>query len=116
LYLKRPKGELKRKKGVKENILHFFRRKFCKTENCFYLCAQLPYLRILDRQASPVGAFLLYFLFFAPFMERVSFYVDGFNFYHGLKRLKIADCDWQKFYWLDFVKFFQHFIGENQVL
>jgi len=49
-------------------------------------------------------------------MERVSFYVDGFNFYHGLKRLKIADSDWQKFYWMDFVKFFQHFIGENQIL
>ena len=49
-------------------------------------------------------------------MERVSFFVDGFNFYHGLKRLKYADSDWQKFYWLDFVKFFQHFIGNNQIL
>jgi uncharacterized LabA/DUF88 family protein len=69
----------------------------------------------LDRQASPVGAFFLYI----PknfYMERVNFYVDGFNFYHGLKRLKQTDSDWQKFYWLDFVKFFQHFIGDNQVL
>ena len=49
-------------------------------------------------------------------MERVSFYVDGFNFYHALKRLKHTDSDWYKFYWLDFVKFFQHFIGSNQVL
>jgi uncharacterized LabA/DUF88 family protein len=49
-------------------------------------------------------------------MERVIFYVDGFNFYHGLKRLKQTDRDWQKFYWLDFVKFFNHFIGDNQVL
>ena len=32
---------------------------FCTIfKNMFYLCAQLPYLRILDRQASPVGAFL----------------------------------------------------------
>jgi len=38
------------------------------------------------------------------------------NFYNGLRRLKVKDADWQKFYWLDFVKFFQHFIGENQVL
>jgi uncharacterized LabA/DUF88 family protein len=49
-------------------------------------------------------------------MERVNFYVDGFNFYYGLKRLKTTDIDWQKFYWLDFVKFFEHFIGENQFL
>ena len=49
-------------------------------------------------------------------MERVNFYVDGFNFYYGLKRLKAADSDWQKFYWLDFVKLFSHFIGDNQVL
>ena len=49
-------------------------------------------------------------------MERVNFYVDGFNFYHGLKRLRNSDSDWQKFYWLDFVKFFNLFIGDNQVL
>ena len=49
-------------------------------------------------------------------MERVNFYVDGFNFYYGLKRIKKTDNDWQQFYWLDFVKFFQHFIGEQQVL
>jgi len=49
-------------------------------------------------------------------MERVNFYVDGYNFFHGLRRLKQTDADWQKFYWLDFVKFFQHFVGENQVL
>ena len=49
-------------------------------------------------------------------MERVNFYVDGFNFYYGLKRLKAADSDWQKFYWIDFVKLFGHFVGDNQVL
>ena len=49
-------------------------------------------------------------------MERVNFYVDGFNFYYGLKRLKGIDDDWQKFYWLDYIKFFEHFIGNNQVL
>jgi len=49
-------------------------------------------------------------------MERVNFYVDGYNFYYGLKRLKKNDTDWHKFYWLDFVKFFEHFIGDNQVL
>ena len=49
-------------------------------------------------------------------MERVNFYVDGHNFYYGLKRLKAVDNDWKKFYWLDFVKLFEHFIGENQML
>ena len=49
-------------------------------------------------------------------MERVNFYVDGFNFYYGLKRLKETDSDWKKFYWMDFVKLFEHFIGEKQVL
>jgi uncharacterized LabA/DUF88 family protein len=49
-------------------------------------------------------------------MERVNFYIDGFNFYYGLKRLKNIDPDWRKFYWLDFVKFFEHFLGNNQVL
>jgi uncharacterized LabA/DUF88 family protein len=49
-------------------------------------------------------------------MERVNFYIDGFNFYYGLKNMKNIDHDWLKFYWLDYVKFFQNFIGENQVL
>ena len=49
-------------------------------------------------------------------MERVNFYVDGFNFYYGLKRLKAIDADWQKFYWLDFVKLFELFLGSNQIL
>jgi len=49
-------------------------------------------------------------------MQRVSFYVDGFNFYHALKRLRYADSDYQRFYWLDFVKFFQQFIDVGQVL
>ena len=48
--------------------------------------------------------------------ERVNFYVDGFNFYYGLKNMKVIDNKWLKFYWLDYVKFFDHFIGENQIL
>ena len=49
-------------------------------------------------------------------MERVTFYVDGFNFYYGLKRIKQADNDWNKFYWIDFVKLFDHFLLDNQIL
>ena len=49
-------------------------------------------------------------------MQRVNFYVDGFNLYYGLRRLKRVDVDWQKFYWIYFVKLFEHFIGDSQVL
>ena len=49
-------------------------------------------------------------------MERVTVYVDGFNFFYGLKRMKAIDNDWKKFYWIDFVKFFDHFLLQNQTL
>jgi uncharacterized LabA/DUF88 family protein len=49
-------------------------------------------------------------------MERVCVYVDGFNFYYGIKRQKKIDADWQRFYWIDFVKLFNYFLGSNQVL
>jgi uncharacterized LabA/DUF88 family protein len=43
--------------------------------------------------------------------QRVIFYVDGFNFYFGLK-----DIRWKKYYWLDTVSFFESFLKEHQVL
>jgi hypothetical protein len=49
-------------------------------------------------------------------MKNVTVYVDGFNFYYGLKRMKTKDRDWRKFYWIDFVKFFDHFMGNHQIL
>ena len=49
-------------------------------------------------------------------MERVTVYIDGYNFYYGLRRLRENDSDWQKFYWIDFVKFFQNFLSASQVL
>ena len=49
-------------------------------------------------------------------MERVNYYVDGYNFYYGLKSQKESDLEWKKFYWLDFVKFFGHFINDRQLL
>jgi len=78
-----------------------------------------------DRKASPDGAifFPLTIIFFSvPLrqnlcnMERVNVFVDGFNFYYGLKDMKKIDREWQKFYWLDYVKFFSHFIGSGQEL
>ena len=49
-------------------------------------------------------------------MERVNFYIDGYNFYFGLKRQTAIDPDWKKFNWLDYVKLCETFTGNNQVL
>lgn len=44
--------------------------------------------------------------------QKVIVYVDGFNFYYGLKKNK---C-WRKYYWLDMVRFFELGLKENQEL
>lgn len=43
--------------------------------------------------------------------NRIIFYVDGFNFYFGLK-----SKGWRRFYWLDMVKFFSRFVRSHQEL
>ena len=43
--------------------------------------------------------------------QRVIFYIDGFNFYFGLK-----DKKWKQFYWLNIVKFCSSFIKPHQEL
>lgn len=42
---------------------------------------------------------------------RVNVYIDGFNFYYGLK-----SKHWRKFYWLDIVKFYELFMKPDQEL
>jgi len=42
-------------------------------------------------------------------MTRVTTYIDGFNLEYGLKQAASTHSDWQQFFWLDFVKFFEHF-------
>jgi len=42
---------------------------------------------------------------------RVIVYVDGFNFYYGLKGVR-----WKKYYWLDIVKFFSLLLRPHQNL
>ena len=49
-------------------------------------------------------------------MKRVTVYVDGFNFYYGLKAIKKTDVDWKNYYWIDFVKLFEQFLGPEQSL
>jgi uncharacterized LabA/DUF88 family protein len=43
--------------------------------------------------------------------QRVIVYVDGFNFYYGLKT-----PSWKRYYWLDIVKLFESFMRPNQEL
>jgi hypothetical protein len=49
-------------------------------------------------------------------MKRITFYVDGFNFYFALKRIKAINTNWKRFYWIDIVKLFQQFVGPDSVL
>ena len=44
--------------------------------------------------------------------QKVIVYVDGFNFYYGLK----GDPKWKRYYWLDIVKFFKKFMKPDQEL
>lgn len=44
--------------------------------------------------------------------QKVIVYVDGFNFYFGLK----SSSKWRKYYWLDIVKLFEMFMRPNQEL
>jgi uncharacterized LabA/DUF88 family protein len=43
--------------------------------------------------------------------QRVIVYIDGFNFYYGLKSPK-----WRKYYWIDIVRLFESFLRPNQEL
>jgi uncharacterized LabA/DUF88 family protein len=43
--------------------------------------------------------------------KKVIFYIDGFNFYFGLRSKK-----WRKYYWLDMVKFCEQFLKPHQEL
>jgi uncharacterized LabA/DUF88 family protein len=43
--------------------------------------------------------------------QRICIYIDGFNFYYGMRSMK-----WRKYYWLDVVAFFENFIRSHQEL
>ncbi len=48
--------------------------------------------------------------------QKVIVYIDGFNFYYGLKTISQKDKSWKKFYWLDIVAFFERMLKSNQEL
>ena len=47
--------------------------------------------------------------------ERVTFYIDGFNFYFGLKKVK-ETLSWPNYYWLDVARFCKSFLDDTQEL
>lgn len=49
-------------------------------------------------------------------MENVTFYIDGFNFYFGLRTARKANPIWGKFYWIDMVKLCESFLADGQIL
>jgi uncharacterized LabA/DUF88 family protein len=57
-----------------------------------------------------------YFFIKQFIMQRVTFYVDGFNFYYALRASKKVDKVWLSYYWIDFVKLFSQFLGPDQIL
>lgn len=46
---------------------------------------------------------------------KVTFYIDGFNFYYGLKRAMKLN-GWENLYWIDMVALCKSFLGDNQKL
>ena len=48
--------------------------------------------------------------------KRVTFYIDGFNFYYGIKRSFDADQKWGNAYWINIVKLCEGFLGNDEVL
>ena len=49
-------------------------------------------------------------------MNRVTFYIDGFNFYYGLATACKQNSVWKKFYWIDMVKLCNSFLSDGQEL
>ncbi len=48
--------------------------------------------------------------------KKVTFYIDGFNFYYGLKTSKKSDITWKRYYWIDMIKLCNSFLSEDQEL
>lgn len=48
--------------------------------------------------------------------KRVIVYIDGFNFYYGLRRSLQADPKWGNSYWIDIVKLCEGFLAQDETL
>lgn len=70
-------------------------------------CTYPPMMRVIGLSPQLEWAYF----FMTPAKKRVIVYIDGFNFYYGLK-----SSGWKKYYWLDIVKFFSSFMESHQEL
>jgi len=73
---------------------------------------------LLDEKCQDPNHLLGGFIFSRVVMDKqkVIVYVDGFNFYYGLKAISLKDNKWKKFYWLDVVSFFEKMLNDKQEL
>ncbi len=46
--------------------------------------------------------------------KRATVYIDGFNFYYGLKRSSKAEPKWVNSYWIDIVKLCEGFLAQDE--
>ncbi len=69
-------------------------------------------------RATPVVAFLFLGRQFMAdkSKKRVTFYIDGFNFYYGIKRSASVSKKWGNAYWIDVVKLCEGFLGTDEIL
>ncbi len=66
-----------------------------------------------NTKAQPPLA-VVYFL--CGSMDRVIVYIDGFNFYYGLKNKALKNKSWKKYYWIDLVALFEKMLIDSQYL
>ena len=55
-------------------------------------------------------------LFFYQNMKKAIFYIDGFNFYYGLKAKAEENSQWKNYYWIDLIKFCSKFLPDKTEL
>ena len=78
-----------------------------------YLCTQFQSIALLSCRDSPLPSGIFYI---SIMPKRVTFYIDGFNFYYGLRRTRKGSPRWGKYYWIDMVKLCEGFLGDDQQL
>lgn len=98
---------------ILKTFLAFLSLIFCRGEKKI-----LPLQQKKQRPAflQGIGRLRAAFFIIMEQKKRVTFYIDGFNFYFGLKRTKRIDVAWRHFYWVDIVKLCESFLGEGQIL
>gem|GEM_PF-106923 len=101
---------------ILNSFSNFSAKEFGSFVGKHYICTKLVKHRhsFLNGYGRLRTAFLLYCK--TNMAHRVTFYIDGFNFYYGLRRTKRNEPQWGDYYWIDLVKLCSSFLGEGQQL